>query len=308
MKPEDERKNRRIGWAISISLHALLIGLFFLMLAWREPDPPIPEYGIELNFGVDASGSGVIQPTQPTNIPEEPEEVEAEPQETETREAEPQETEVPEPEPQEETQSPEMEEQEIIQEENIEPPVETQVQESPEVVQPAVTKSEVKEDVVKETQKTVEEQPVAKNVDESEKSETTGTTDEVLDDRISNSQGDDVDVEGDKGDEKGSIDSRALYGSQGGGGGPLLELSGWTWDFEPNPRDTSNENGKIVFEIKIDDRGEIISVRTLEKAVSPEIERIYKQEVESLTFSPMSSNTRPAPVSTGKITFIIRSK
>jgi len=115
-------------------------------------------------------------------------------------------------------------------------------------------------------------------------------------------------VEGDKGDEKGSIDSRALYGSQGGGGGPHLELSGWMWDFTPNPRDTSNENGKIVFEIKIDDRGEIISVRTIEKTVSPEIERIYRQEVESLTFSPISSNTRPAPVSTGKITFIIRSK
>jgi hypothetical protein len=54
--------------------------------------------------------------------------------------------------------------------------------------------------------------------------------------------------------------------------------------------------------------GEIISVRTLEKTVSPSVERIYKNEVESLTFSPMSSNTTPAPVSTGKITFIIRSK
>jgi hypothetical protein len=65
-------------------------------------------------------------------------------------------------------------------------------------------------------------------------------------------------------------------------------LSGWRWDFEPNPPDTSNENGKIVFEIKIDDRGEIISVRTLEKTVSPEVERIYRQEVESLTFSPIA--------------------
>ena len=293
MKPEDERKNRQIGWSISIGLHAILILLFFLMLAWREPDPPVPEYGIELNFGIDASGSGDIQPTQPANIPDETVEQETEPRELE---------------PQEETSPPEVEEQEIIEEENVDPPVETQVRESPEVVQRAVTKPVVKEEVVKEIKEVVQEEQVARNPEVSQNKETTGTTDEVLDDRISTSQGDDAEIEGDKGDEKGVIDSRALYGSQGGGGGPLLELSGWTWDSEPNPRDTSNENGKIVFEIKIDDRGEIISVRTLEKTVNPEIERIYKQEVESLTFSPISSNTQPAPVSTGKITFIIRSK
>ncbi len=85
-------------------------------------------------------------------------------------------------------------------------------------------------------------------------------------------------------------------------------MTGWIWDFAPDPKDTSNENGRIVFEIKIDDMGEIISVRTLEKTVSPAVERIYKNEVESLTFSPISSNTSSAPVSTGKITFLIRSK
>ena len=118
-----------------------------------------------------------------------------------------------------------------------------------------------------------------------------------------------LDAAGDEGDPQGTLDSRALYdGTYGGGGGPTLDLTGWIWDFEPNPKDTSNENGRIVFEIKIDDMGEIISVRTLEKTVSPSVERIYKNEVESLTFSPISSNTTPAAVSTGKITFIIRSK
>ena len=34
----------------------------------------------------------------------------------------------------------------------------------------------------------------------------------------------------------------------------------------------------------------------------------YREEVEKLTFSPISDNTVPAPISTGKITFIIRSK
>lgn len=293
MLPEEEKKNRRIGWSISIGLHALLLLLFFLMLAWREPDPPVPEYGIELNFGIDASGSGAIQPTQPTNVPEEPVEQEAEPQEME---------------PQEETSPPEMKEQEIINEENVEQPSETQPQESPESIQPPVQTPEIKEEKIKEIKEIVKEEQVSRNSEINQNKETTGTTDEVLEDRTSASQGDDAGIEGDKGNTEGTVDSRALYGSQGGGGGPLLDLSGWIWDSEPNPHDTSNENGKIVFEIKIDDRGEIISVRTQEKSVSPEIERIYKQEVESLTFSPISSNTRPAPVSTGKITFIIRSK
>ena len=134
-----------------------------------------------------------------------------------------------------------------------------------------------------------------------------GSLEETAGEADARNQGDDVDIEGDKGDPKGTVDSRALYGTYGGGGGPMLDLAGWKWDFEPNPNDTSNENGKIVFEIKIDDMGEIISVRTLEKSVSPSVERIYKNEVESLTFSPTSS-TPPAAVSTGKITFIIRSR
>jgi protein TonB len=40
---------------------------FFLINAWTAPDPPLPEYGIELNFGIEEAGSGFEQPvTQPT--------------------------------------------------------------------------------------------------------------------------------------------------------------------------------------------------------------------------------------------------
>ena len=293
MSPQEERKNRRIGLGVSIGLHTILLLLFFIMLAWREPDPPVPEYGIELNFGIDEVGSRAIQPRQPTAVPEEPAEEETEPQDQE---------------PQEETSPPVIEEQEILNEESIEEPVETQPLESPHVVEPPVTAPEIREEEIKEVREVTREEQVAAEPEVSQSRETTGTTEEILGDETSDSQGDDATIEGDAGDERGTVDSRSLYGSQGGGGGPTLELSGWKWDFEPNPKDTSNENGKIVFEIKIDDRGEIISVRTLEKTVSPEIERIYRQEVESLTFSPISSNTRPAPVSTGRITFIIRAK
>ena len=87
-----------------------------------------------------------------------------------------------------------------------------------------------------------------------------------------------------------------------------MDMSGWMWDFEPKPDDTSSETGRIVFEIKVDDQGEILSVRRLESTVSPTVEKIYRQEVEKLTFSKTSSNAIVAPISTGKITFVIKSK
>ncbi|MDZ7604127.1 MAG: hypothetical protein U5K79_00740 [Cyclobacteriaceae bacterium] len=113
---------------------------------------------------------------------------------------------------------------------------------------------------------------------------------------------------GDAGNPQGTVDGKALMGTPGGGGGgPTLEISGWRWNSEPKVADRSTENGRIVFEIKVDDNGDIIGVRTLEKTVSPSVEQLYRKEVEKLSFSPTSDNTAPPPLSTGRITFIIRS-
>ena len=63
---EEEKKYRKTGMIVSISVHLALVLLFFFLLAWREPDPPLPQYGIELNFGLDNTGSGETQQPQPT--------------------------------------------------------------------------------------------------------------------------------------------------------------------------------------------------------------------------------------------------
>jgi len=62
---DQEKKNRRAGLFWSTGVHALMAIALFFIVAWRAPDPPLPEYGIELNFGLDNQGSGDVQPDKP---------------------------------------------------------------------------------------------------------------------------------------------------------------------------------------------------------------------------------------------------
>ena len=280
----EEKKNKRVGMIVSLTVHTLLLLFFAFLIAWQEPDPPLPEYGIELNFGIDESGTGEVQPETPVKQIENKEE-------TKTEEIQPDESPAEEPEP------------EVIDKLAVEEVTEVfEDDESEDVVQEKTETDVVEEKMVKEEPVPAEPEVKAEEnevVPENDKGEKN-----VPD---TANQGDKTDKTGDQGDEHGVIDARALYGKPGGGGGSSLELAGWIWDFKPKPNDTSNEVGRIVFEIKIDEQGEIISIKTLEKTVSPSIEKIYKTEVEKLTFSK-TDNLPPAPISTGKITFIIKSK
>jgi len=284
-----EEKNKKIGLVVSGAFHLLLLLAFLFIIAWKEPDPPIPEYGIELNFGLEDAGSGDVQP-QATN----------EPVQSETEEVEEQQESEP-------TQEEIVEETETVEEESTPEEVTTNTQDSPDVIEPA---EQSEESAPQEQNEVVERQtePTATNT-ATEETNTQPQGNNQADEVVQNtSQGDSENEQGDQGDEQGTLDSRALYGESGGGGGSSLEMTGWVWDFKPQPDDTSNENGRIVFEIKIDDQGEIISVRTLERSVSPAIEKVYREEVEKLTFSRTSDNSIAAPISTGKITFVIKSK
>ncbi len=105
------------------------------------------------------------------------------------------------------------------------------------------------------------------------------------------------------------IDERSLYKiHQGKQTGTLLELSGWMWDAVPHPQDNTDEIGKIVFQITIDEFGEIIAVKTLERTISPLVEKIYKDALTKLTFSKTTNHLAYTPTSTGKVTFILQIK
>lgn len=314
MDRSEEKKHRTIALVVATGFQALLLLLFFFLIAWREPDPPLPEYGIELDFGLDTQGSGETPQPEPAPVEEEATE---EPTETETEEVAKPEVVEPEPEPVPEVIEPEPEVvEEVVEAEVAEPepepvaevPTETQPEESPVAVEeveesPKEVMAEPKPTPKKESPKEVvaEPKPEPKPTPKEESLYPGGAA-------KSSNQGDDANEVGDKGKEDGTIDKRAIYGARGSADGASLQMAGWNWDNIPKPNDSSNENGRIVFEITIDDQGEIIGVRTVEKTVSPTVERQYRRAVEQLTFSTTSNNVRPAPTSTGRITFIIRAK
>ena len=59
---ELEKQNKKKAALYTTIIQVVLFAVLFFMVAWRAPDPPLPEYGIELNFGMDEQGSGDIQP------------------------------------------------------------------------------------------------------------------------------------------------------------------------------------------------------------------------------------------------------
>jgi periplasmic protein TonB len=289
MSQQEENRNKQKAGMYSLAVHSALLILFFFLIVWKEPNPPHPEYGIELNFGLDNVGSGDNQNTTPANNSQK------------TEDSKPEESAKSEP-VEEITPQPVESNTENIKVADVNP-VESPVFEEEKPKKVTETKPVNKE---KEVAKVKTENKV---VEKETKTDGAQGKDGQTSEAKASNQGDNKEKVGDKGDPKGSLDSRALYGTQGGGGGGAsLEMAGWVWDFKPRPKDDSNESGRIVFEIVIDDQGEIISVRTIERTVSPAIEKIYRQEVEKLTFSKTSDNTIPAPRSSGRITFIIRSK
>lgn len=292
MSQTEQNKDKQIGWIVSLSIHALVVLLFFFVMAWRAPDPPLPEYGIELNFGLDA-GFGNDQPTVTPTPPTEDDEGEPEEQIEEVQEEvieEPQEA-------------------EPIEESAIEELPDSQQEDSPVETQPAEEQTPVDQPVeeeIVEKAKPISE-PVIKTPEEEPKVE-----EKVINPQAtypgSSSQGNKEDVAGDVGDPERSEDARAIYGKSGEGeGGPRLELAGWEIDGKLNVNDNSKENGFIIFEIKVDDNGDVIGVRTLEKTVSVGVERLYKSEVEKLTLR-QTGNAIAAPISKGRITFTITSQ
>lgn len=294
MIEKDEKRNRRIGIATSVGIHAALLIAFLLMMAWRAPNPPYPEYGIELNFGLDNQGFGEVQPETPASSSESVVEDNAEEQQAE------------------ETVEPSKEATEDIK------PTETQ-----EIAEQPVSKTESPV-VVTETKKEkkpaekVEEKPVETKPKEQVKTEEklvatyTKPAETVKEGSTNANHGDDPGKVGDKGSKEGSLDAKALYGTQGGGAngtdGLSLQMSGWDWAESPRvPQLPDNDSGRIVFQIECDEQGEITRITTLERGLSPQAEQMLKDMISKNSLIRTSGGKVPEK-SVGKFVFVLRSR
>ena len=259
-REKKEKQHKRIGWLTSVGVQLLLLIIFYFIVTWREPFPPIQEYGIELGFTSlsGATSSSVQAPVTDENPQEQEEQSDYEPN------------------------------KEIVEaEKNIQKPAAT------------VTKTDLParvEEAKPEESKPVEEKPKVHFGAVMTPSE---------------ADSEDSNDKPSEGKEEKKVDQRAIYGSQstntGDTEGANLALSGWIWDFKPKPDDQSDQSGKIVYKIVVDQDGYLVKIETITSTVSPSVERKYRQAVEKLTYSK-TADYKTAPVSTGTITFIIKSR
>ena len=301
---ELEKKNKRIALLYTSIIQVVLVVALFFIVAWRAPDPPLPEYGIVLNFGTDDEGSGDVQPETPVGNKgqqeEEPEESKPKVEE-ETPKVEEKETKPVESKPVE---------QQIVS--KVESPVVVKEKKEDDVkpVEKPAEKPEEKKVEPKVEKKPVEEKPKVepeavykpKAAQSTSDNKTTGTKAGTP-----GNHGDDPGKTGDKGNPEGSLDAKALYGKPGGGaGGSSLELSGWNWDEIPNPDVPNNITGRIVFEIIVNSKGELDHYNIVQNSLNPEATKACREAVEKLTFSKTGTNV--PDISKGKITFVVRAK
>ncbi|MEO9484643.1 MAG: hypothetical protein ABJG47_14390 [Ekhidna sp.] len=262
-REKKEEQNKRIGWLTSVIVQLVLLILFYFIIAWREPFPPIPEYGIELGFTTSAGAPATSSPSE---------------------------------------QAPATEEVTQEQEEQTESEVVQEVVEAEENIQEEATVSEVDSPIKVEEAKPEESEPAEEEQEVDSRAVMTPSETNSEESSENPSEGEEEEKE---------VDERAIYGSQGNNTGDAeganLALAGWVWDFKPKPDDQSDQSGKIVYKIVVDQDGYLVKIETVTSTVSPSVERKYRQAVEKLTFSK-TADYKAAAVSTGTVTFIIKSK
>ncbi len=304
-----EEKNKREAAIYTALVSGIILCLFYFITIFKDADIVKPDYGIEVNFGTSDLGSGNIQTYNKAN--DLPNEEESAPETSKAK------VETPAP--------------------PVIKPVEAKSEKIKVIKEAPVVTSKVESDVkVKETKDTKAKPIPTKPVETSKpapvKAEpvkpapippkpdagslyskpgaktggngTVGTSSKPG----GNNNGDGAKGEvGDKGDPKGKVDAPLYSGKPGGGGGSgaasgsnSLNLTGWTWSKKPVVNDNSDETGNIRFEIKVDDQGEILSVKVLSSTVSQSVVNLYKRAIEKVSFVPTGSGNRPA-VSTGTI-------
>ncbi len=308
---KEEADSRRKAIVITIIVNVLVLAAFFFIVVWRQPVPPIPQYGLELNLGFTNEGSANVQTTAPPALDEVPQTEAAAP-----GEPSPQITEAAVPVAQPETKAakptPSESKSSFETKSAVPSPIKGSEKTSEAVKESAVPK-ETSQPVAKPADKKAEE--TAQKAEEKPKVDPRalfgagGTAGSGQQPSAGSNQGSST-QRGDEGNPSGTIDGRSIMqsgkGNAGEGAGYNLELAGWDFSSRPDIQDNvSTRNGRIIFRITVDNNGRIVQAIPLEYNVSNEVLAYYRGVVNKLTFRRQSGNPS-AEYSTGKITFIIR--
>ncbi len=305
------------AFIIALFIYSVLLALLFF---WEiKFNPPVEPLGVEVNFGTDLIGSGDIQKTNKASDSKNNYDVKPPNSESTPKQQKPQPNPV-EPKPVVKSvktpikAAPEKiittkAESKVIVKENPNPPkpntkpVETPVK---------TTSTKPAAEPIKATP--APPTPPARTADagslfgkgKSSGGGVNGTTG-TRDGEGGNNNGDNKSGVGDKGNPNGTIDGKSMYGTpgKGGAGSSISGFSGWKRGKLNLPNDNSDETGKIVFKVKVDDQGNVISINAIEKTVSPSVVEFYKNQIYKKMNSILDSDGNAPPVSEGTITINI---
>ena len=310
MKKESNRIEKKSALITLILQIVLLCGLFFAV-AWKEPNPPIAQYGIELGFEM-FTGTEEASPNQTNDSPTENTQIIQE--ETSNGEIAPNEvTESQEilestGESQGDIKDQEVEADQIIASSQIDALTDDET----------VAISDESEHIMEDVESTYKKEEKTEPKDNEDKKMLNMDEEDLqnasLDDSDSELQGkmEQTDSETGSDNKINKIDERALYktnigSKQGANEGPELQISGWEWGTQkPRPKDTSDEIvGKVICNIRVDSDG-YISAQLDSYTTPPSVAIAYKNSLDGLQLEIKDDGVTLG--SMGKVVFILKPK
>lgn len=109
--------------------------------------------------------------------------------------------------------------------------------------------------------------------------------------------------EGDQGNERGSLDSRNYTGGSGGDG-ISYDLSGRSMVVRPIINDKSQEEGKVVVDIIVDNNGKVVRAKSGVRGSTTTSQRLYRIAKEAAMRTEFNVSRTAPEQQKGQITFI----
>lgn len=298
------------AWTYSVILYAgLLLALYFIKIVYEPPQEEVA-FGVDLNYGVDLVGSGDIQTLNKANDSKNAYDVKPEAGPKTLEKAAPAPSK-PKPQPVAKATPTKVLTADEDTKVTVKEPIKMTKPAPAKTVdaKPTETKAPAKAPV-EAPARTVDNSSIMKKSSGSGGSSGSNGTVGTRDGVGGNNNGDGKPGEvGDKGDPRGTPDGKSLYGNPGKGGGSSgtsVNISGWKNRGNLNiNKDNSSETGTIVYEVVINDFGDVISIKNRATNLSPSVVSYYREQIRSKLKATLQAEGTPPSRSTGTITIRI---